>query len=59
MNILIIEDEPLVAKDLENLLRRLEPQARILGVISSVDAAKKWFVSNTPPDIILSDIQLS
>jgi two-component system, LytTR family, response regulator len=59
MKILIIEDEPLVAKDLQNLLKKVEPGAEVVSVISSVDAAKKWFASNTQPDLILSDIQLS
>jgi DNA-binding LytR/AlgR family response regulator len=59
MKVLIIEDEHLVAKDLENILKRIEPGAQILPVISSVEAAKRWFASNTLPDLILSDIQLS
>jgi DNA-binding LytR/AlgR family response regulator len=59
MNILIIEDEPFVAKDLENLVRRLEPGVNILSVISSVTAAKKWFAQHPLPDLIFSDIQLS
>lgn len=59
MKLLIIEDEPLVAKDLQKLILEAEPGASILQVISSVDAAKKWFSHNPPPDIVLSDIQLS
>lgn len=59
MKVLIIEDEPFVAKDLENTLRRITPGATLLPVISSVEAAMKWFSANTPPDLILSDIQLS
>ena len=59
MNILIVEDEPLVAKDLENLLRRIEPQAKVAAVLSSVESAKKWFNDHSKPDLILSDIQLS
>lgn len=59
MKILIIEDEPFVAKDLENLVRRLEPAATILSVISSVSAAKKWLSQHPAPDLIFSDIQLS
>jgi two-component system LytT family response regulator len=59
MEILIIEDEPLVAKDLENLLRRIEPAAKIQAILSSVDASRKWFSSRAQPDLILSDIQLS
>jgi DNA-binding LytR/AlgR family response regulator len=59
MKILIIEDEPLVAKDLENLLKRIEPTFQVEAVISSVESAKKWFASHALPDLILSDIQLS
>ena len=59
MKILIIEDEPFVAKDLENLILRLEPSATILTIISSVEKAKKWFESNPLPDLVFSDIQLS
>ncbi len=59
MKILIIEDEPLVAKDLIKLINKLEPTAILLDVIVSVAGAKKWFLSNKSPDLILSDIQLS
>ena len=59
MKILIIEDEPFVAKDLENTILRLEPSITILGVISSVEKAKKWFAANPLPDLVFSDIQLS
>ena len=59
MRILIIEDEPLVAKDLQNRLRKLEPLAEIFGPLVSVQLCKKWFEENMLPDLILSDIQLS
>lgn len=59
MKLLIIEDEPLVAKDLRNLIFAAEPKAEILQTISSVEAAKKWFAANPLPDLIFSDIQLS
>ena len=59
MKILIIEDEPLVAKDLKNLVAKLEPGAEVLGPLPSVSAARNWLGSNPVPDLILSDIQLS
>lgn len=59
MNILIIEDEPLVARDLKNLISKTEPDAKILDTITSVEAARVWFDGNNSPDLILSDIQLS
>jgi DNA-binding LytR/AlgR family response regulator len=59
MNILIIEDEPWAAKDLQNLILKLEPEVKILGVMSSVAGSRKWLGEHTPPDLIFSDIQLS
>lgn len=59
MNILIIEDEPLVAKDLQNQLATLVPDSNTFAVISSVERARKWFSENVMPDLVLSDIQLS
>ena len=59
MRVLIIEDEPLVAKDLKNLVTKLEPEAELLGPLPSVSASRNWFASNASPDLVLSDIQLS
>lgn len=59
MRILVIEDEPLVARDLCNLVAKLEPQAEISGPLPSVSASVKWFSENPAPDLVLSDIQLS
>ena len=59
MNILIIEDETWAAKDLQNMVMRIEPDANIVGTISSVQASEKWLGSHPAPDLILSDIQLS
>src|ERR1051325_7441036 len=59
MKLLIIEDEPLVAKDLLKIIGRVAPDAAVVGTLSSVNEAHKWFDNNTPPDLVLSDIQLS
>lgn len=59
MKILLIEDELLVAKNLENLVKQLEPNATLLATIGSVKESLDWFKTNTEPDLILSDIQLS
>jgi DNA-binding LytR/AlgR family response regulator len=59
MRILLIEDEPLVAKDLLNLIQKLEPDALVVGTLTSVVQAKRWFSENPCPDLVLSDIQLS
>jgi two-component system, LytTR family, response regulator len=59
MRILIIEDETLAAKDLQNLLLKVEPSAEIVATLPSVESGKEWLRSNAHPDLILSDIQLS
>ena len=59
MKVLIIEDEPLVAKDIQHLLLRVEPTASVVGIVSSVDESRKWFETHEEPDLVLSDIQLS
>ncbi|HEY5825239.1 MAG TPA: LytTR family DNA-binding domain-containing protein [Cyclobacteriaceae bacterium] len=59
MRILIIEDEPLVAKDLQSHLNKLIPEATQIGPLTSVGSATKWFNENALPDLILSDIRLS
>lgn len=59
MKILLIEDEPLVAKNLENLVKQLEPNTSLLATIGSVKESLDWFKTNPEPDLILSDIQLS
>lgn len=59
MKFLIIEDEPLVAQDLRQQIRQLEPEARIEAELSSVEAARAWLTTQAHPDLIFSDIQLS
>ena len=59
MKIILIEDEPLVAKNLESLVKKLEPKASLLATMGSVKESLDWFKANAEPDLILSDIQLS
>lgn len=58
MNILILEDEPLVAESLLKLVKQLEPGATIAGPVDSVKEARKRLELQTP-DLIISDIQLA
>jgi len=58
MRIVIIEDEPLTAKDLAACVLAAEPGAEIVAMLGSVGEAKAWFRGNTLPDVIFSDIQL-
>jgi two-component system, LytTR family, response regulator len=59
MRIVIIEDEPLVASDIKNIVLRLERDINVVAVLDSVASAQKWFANHEHPDLILSDIQLS
>lgn len=59
MTILLIEDEPLVARTLEKLVRQLEPDAAIAGPLGSVGAIHHYLANHPLPDLIVSDIQLS
>lgn len=59
MKVLIIEDEPLVAKDLERLIMALDDDVEIVAVLPSVLLGKQWFAENSLPELIFSDIRLS
>jgi DNA-binding LytR/AlgR family response regulator len=59
MKVLVIEDEPLVAKDLLKVITRVAADAEVIGILSSVSEARNWFDQNPAPDLVLSDIQLS
>lgn len=59
MKTVIIEDEPLVAKDLQKLLQQVDNQVDIIAVLGSLESAQKWFQTNQEPDLLFMDIQLS
>ncbi|MVM34831.1 response regulator [Spirosoma sp. HMF4905] len=64
MTILLIEDEPLIARQLLKLVRQLEPGAIIDGPLASVQGICDYFTHNRTsghpsPDLVISDIQLS
>lgn len=58
MNILIIEDEPLTARDLSEAIMALQPSATIAAVIPSVKKAVQYLSASPVIDLIFSDIQL-
>ena len=58
MNILIIEDEKLTAKDLKKAIMQLEPDAIVKDIVSSVEEGKEYLLKHKNIDLIFSDIQL-
>jgi len=59
MNVIIIEDESLIAKNMQRLLKEIDADIKIIAVLDSVASAVKWLNSNTHPDLLFADIQLS
>ena len=58
MDILVIEDEKPAAQELQRLIMSIQPEARLVGHVSSNKELKKWTQSNDWPDLIFSDIEL-
>ena len=59
MNALIIEDERLSAKRLQNIIRQEHPQINLLDTLFSVQDVHEWLHENPPPDLLFLDIQLN
>jgi DNA-binding LytR/AlgR family response regulator len=59
MNTLIVEDEPLVARDLQKLIYQIDPSIQILATLDSVKSSAEYLKSHTHPDLIFMDIQLN
>ncbi|GAA4278699.1 LytR/AlgR family response regulator transcription factor [Aquimarina mytili] len=59
MRILIIEDEPRAASQLQNLLNKSTFDFQLLDIIDTVEDAVLWFKKHTTPDLVFMDIQLA
>ena len=59
MKILVIEDEIKTAKALAQLILSINPAAKILATIQSVETAVKYIKENESADLIFMDIQLA
>lgn len=59
MKVLIIEDEEHAASHLINLLRVIEPDVEVTGVIDNTEEAAEFLETQPPADLIFLDIHLS
>jgi DNA-binding LytR/AlgR family response regulator len=60
MTAFVVEDEPLAARRLTEMLRRQEPSVQVLATADSVEAAVALLQSAPqPPDVLFLDIQLA
>jgi DNA-binding LytR/AlgR family response regulator len=58
MNIVIIEDEPVVADDLQLSIKQLIDEPVTIVQLQSVKEAITYFAAGNNPDLVFSDIQL-
>jgi DNA-binding LytR/AlgR family response regulator len=58
MNAIIIEDETLIARELQHKIGLAAPDVKVIEVLPSIKTAIKWFLVNQEPDLIFADIQL-
>lgn len=59
MNVLIVEDEAVAARQLKAMLGRASDDVMVLAVLESIEAAVTYLRQSTRPDLILLDIELS
>jgi len=58
MKTIIIEDEQLAARRLENMVKTIDPTIEIVAKLESVKESVEWFKTNPQPDLIFLDIHL-
>lgn len=58
MNTIIIEDENLTAQRLEGMLKKYDPNIRVLAKLPSVAESVQWLRQNEAPDLVFMDIHL-
>lgn len=59
MKILIVEDEELAVKKLQKTLLSIDRMVEVVGVTDSIKSTVDFLKLNTPPDLILMDIELA
>ena len=56
---IIIEDEAIIAKVLENKIKKVAPDVQILDILPSLKTARRWLSEHAEPDLMFMDVQLS
>src|SRR6478735_123954 len=59
MQVLITEDEILLAKRLQKLLNTVSPDAVVAGITHGIKDTVEWLQTHAMPDLILMDIELA
>jgi len=58
MKAVIIEDEDIISKVLENKIRKVASDIEVLAILPSLKTARRWLAENAEPDLMFMDIQL-
>lgn len=60
LKIVIIEDEPVTARNLAHMLQVIDDSVQVMAILTGVDDAVNWFLANTDNyDLIFMDIRLA
>lgn len=59
MKILLVEDEPFAQQELKRMLKKFDANLEILATIDSVEETVAYFKTETQPDLVFMDIELS
>ena len=59
MRAVIIEDETAAARNLQALLRQVDPDIEICATLESIAESVEWMASNSHPDVVFMDIHLA
>ncbi|MFT7033532.1 MAG: DNA-binding LytR/AlgR family response regulator [Cyclobacteriaceae bacterium] len=59
MRVLIIEDEMIAAKRLQEMILTVDKSFEIVEILDSISTSVSWLSSNMAPDLIFMDIQLA
>lgn len=59
MKAVIVEDEIIAAKHIENLVKEVHNEIEVVAVLQSIESSVEWFSTNPHPDIVFMDIHLA
>jgi DNA-binding LytR/AlgR family response regulator len=59
MQVLIVEDEPRAANQLQKMLDKCKFEYQLIDILDSVEETVLWFQNNDLPDLVFMDIQLA
>ncbi|MBR1513804.1 MAG: response regulator transcription factor [Bacteroidales bacterium] len=59
MRVLIIEDEVMAAKALKKVLKEVEPDVEVMGILETIEESVEWLQKKPLPDLMFMDIHLA